>query len=148
VLFRSGETRVATKVAQKLQKESLAALDNAKKALSGGNIKKAYALAAKGVDGLKQVKKLVPSESRLEFLKERHKELLHSLDNFEKSHKKSYKRIVKKKGKSAGVDYDHGKVKKLKADAATAVKGTDYAKANKSLELAQRLITVGIKTMM
>ncbi|MFV2055981.1 MAG: hypothetical protein ACC707_05900 [Thiohalomonadales bacterium] len=135
-------------VAKKLQAAAEISIASAKKALAADDVEKAYGFAAQGVNDLKQVKKLVPSESQLALLKSRYKELIQSLENFEKSHKKSYQRTIKKKGKESAVDYDHEKVKQLKQSAEAAVKATDYNLGNKSLDEAQRIVTLAIKKMM
>ena len=63
---------------------------------------------------LKKATKLVPNESALAHLKERNKELWVSIKDFEASHQDSYKRIAKKQGDDAAIDYDKNEVNKLK----------------------------------
>lgn len=131
-----------------LYKQAEKALDSAKSQLKNGNNNDAYKSAESAIALIKKSSKLVPNESQLAHLKERNKELLVSVKDFEDSHKDNYDRILKKQGKEAAVDYDKSKVEKLKASAADYAKKGDYGKANNALEEAQHVITAAIHKML
>jgi len=123
-------------------------IKSSKADLSSGKMETAYKSASQAVEDLKEATRLVPTQDELAEQKEQYKEVSASLADFEKSHKKSYDRVLKKQGKDAVVMYDKDKVEKLKGEANTAVKDGDYAKANKLLQTAQREVTLAIKKMM
>lgn len=123
-------------------------LDSAKNQLKAGDNRKAYASAENAISLLKKSSKLVPNESQLAHMKDRNKELLVSVKDFEDSHKENYERIVKKQGKDAAADYDKKKVAQLKSSAYELAKKGDYGKANKNLEEAQHIITAAIHKML
>jgi len=125
-----------------------ALLKSSQEDLKNGKLESAYADASKAVEDLKDATRMVPSQDELVELKEQYKEISASLADFEKSHKKSYDRVLKKQGKDAVTMYDKQKVEKLKKEAGAAVKDNDYAKANKLMQVAQREVTLAIKKMM
>jgi tetratricopeptide (TPR) repeat protein len=130
-----------------LHKNAEIELQSARANLAAGRNSEAYKQAENAIAMLKQSTKLVPSESAMEQLKERNKELHVSIRDFEASHKENYER-AQKQGKDAAVDYDKDKVEKLKASAEELSKKGDYLKANKNLEEAQHLITVALHKML
>ena len=123
-------------------------LESAKNHLKAGNNNKAYTDAENAVALLKKSSKLVPNESELALMKDRNKELLVSVKDFEDSHKENYERIQKKQGNGAAVDYDKKKVGQLKASASDLAKKGDYRNANRNLQEAQRIITTAIHEML
>lgn len=123
-------------------------LESAKSLLKEGDNSKAYKSAENAIALLKKSTKLVPNESQLALMKERNKELLTHIKDFEVSHKENYERIVKKQGKDAAVDYDKEKVAALKSKAAEFAKKGDYGKSNKQLEEAEYMITAAIHKML
>ncbi|MCI0504523.1 MAG: hypothetical protein L0Z73_00290 [Gammaproteobacteria bacterium] len=131
-----------------LHKKAESELRSAKDNLAVGKNAEAYQQAENAIAMLKKATNLVPSESDMEHLKERNKELLVSIKGFEDSHKENYERTAKKQGKDAAVDYDKHKVEKLKASAEELSKKGDYVKANHDLEEAQRIITVALHKML
>ena len=131
-----------------LYKKAEKSLESAKSQLKSGNNSKAYADAENAIALLKKSSKLVPNESQLALMKDRNKELLLHVKDFEDSHKENYERIVKKQGKDAAVAYDKKKVESLKSAASELVKKGDYGKANKNLEEAQHIITAAIHKML
>ena len=124
------------------------ALNSAKSQLKAGNNNKAYADAENAITLLKKSSKLVPNESQIALMKDKNKELLVSVKDFEVSHKENYERIVAKQGKEAAVDYDKQKVEQLKSSASDFAKKGDYGKANKNLDEAQHIITAAIHKML
>ena len=134
--------------AVKMFKQAEKALDSAKSQQKAGDNNKAYESAENAIALLKKSSKLVPNESQLAHLKERNKELLVSVKDFEDSHKDNYERILKKQGKDAAVDYDKKKVESLKTGAADYAKKGDFGKANDNLEQAQHIITAAIHKML
>ena len=131
-----------------LHKMAEADLNSARENLKAGKNADAYKQAENAIVLLKKSTKLVPNESALEQMKERYKELLVSVKDFEVSHKESYQRILKKQGKDAVNDYDKNEVEKLKTSAEQSAKKGDYLKANQNLEKAQRMITVSLHKML
>lgn len=131
-----------------LHKKAEADLNSARENLKAGKNAEAYKQADNAIVLLKKSTKLVPNESALEQMKERNKELLVSIKDFEASHKDSYQRMLKKQGKDAVVDYDKNEVEQLKASAAKSAKQGDYLKANQNLEKAQRMITIALHKML
>ena len=131
-----------------LHKKAETDLNLARENLKAGKNEEAYKQAENAIVLLKKSTKLVPNESALEQMKVRNEELLVSIKDFEASHKDSYKRIAKKQGKDAAVDYDKGEVEKLKVSAEQSAKQGDYLKANQDLEKAQRMITVALHKML
>ncbi len=131
-----------------LHKKAEADLNAAKENVKAGKNAEAYTQAENSIALLKKATALVPNESALEHLKERNKELWESIKDFEASHDDSYKRIKKKQGEDAAVDYDRNEVKKLKALATESAAKGDYLKANQSLEKAQRIVTVALHKML
>jgi HEPN domain-containing protein len=134
--------------AVEIYKKAEKALESAKSQLKDGSNDEAYKNAENAIALLKKSSKLVPNESQLALMKDRNKELLASLKDFEDSHKENYARIAKKQGKEAAADYDKSKVASLKSSASDLVKKGDYGKANKNLEQAQRLVTTAIHKML
>jgi HEPN domain-containing protein len=132
----------------KLQDKAKADLKSARENLKAGKNADAYKQAENAIVLLKKSTKLVPNESALEHMKDRYKELLASIKDFEVSHKESYQRILKKQGKDAVTDYDKNEVEKLKTSAEQSAKKGDYLKANQNLEKAQRMITVALHKML
>lgn len=131
-----------------LYKKAEKSLATAKSQLKEGNNSKAYKSAENAIALLKKSSKLVPNESQLALMKERNKELLGQIKDFEESHKENYERIVKKQGKDAAVDYDKEKVAALKKNAAEFAKKGDYGKSNKQLKEAEYMITAAIHKML
>jgi len=131
-----------------LFKKAETSLESAKSQLKAGDTSNAYANAENAITLLKKSSKLVPNESQLALMKERNKELLVSVKDFEDSHKENYERILKKQGKDAAVDYDKKKVGQLKSSASDLAKKGDYGKANKNLEEAQHIVTAAIHKML
>ena len=152
MLMTSKNTQSITKSsiteAVDLFKKAEQSLESAKSQLKAGNNNKAYTDAENAIALLKKSSKLVPNESQLALMKDRNKELLASVKDFEDSHKENYERIVKKQGKDAAVDYDRKKVGQLKTGASDLAKKGDYGKANKNLEEAQHIITAAIHKML
>ena len=131
-----------------MQKKAKQSLESAKSQLKAGDNAKAYKNAENAIALLKKSTKLVPNESQIAHMKERNKELLVSVKDFEASHKENYERVAKKQGKDAAVDYDKAKVKSLKSSAAELANKGDYGQANKNLQEAQHLITTAIHKML
>ncbi|WP_455209144.1 tetratricopeptide repeat protein [Kaarinaea lacus] len=131
-----------------LHKKGEAELQSARANLAAGKNAEAYKQAENAIAIFKKSTKLVPNESALEQLKERNKELLASIKDFEASHKENYERTIKKQGKDAAVDYDKDKVKKLMASAEEFSRKGDYVKANQDLEQVQHIITVALHKML
>lgn len=131
-----------------LYKKAEKALETAKSQMKAGENSRAYKSAESAIVLLKKSSKLVPNESQLAHLKERNKELLVSIKDFEASHKENFERMAKTQGKDAAIDYDRKKVEQLKVNAAESASKGDYGRANKDLEQAQHMITAAIHKML
>ena len=152
MLFSSKNTQSIAKSniseAVDLYKKAEQSLTSAKSQLKEGKNADAYKNAENAIALLKKSSKLIPNESQLALMKERNKELLTHIKDFEASHKESYDRILKKQGKDAAVDYDKEKVAALKSEAAELAKKGDYRKSNRNLEEAEYMITAAIHKML
>jgi hypothetical protein len=138
----------ANEEAKQLQLKAEKLVIQAKDQLKAGNNQDAYANAEEGLALLKDSARLVPSEEEVAVLKENHKELLHSIENFKQSHEESFKHMLKNGGEKSAVDYDKKQVATLMNDAQNLAKQNDYVNANKKLESAQHIITSAIQKML
>lgn len=130
------------------QNKAFGLLDSARAKLKKGDNATAYAEVESALKALRESARLIPRDEAVTLLKDRHQELLTSLRHFEESHAKSYGRIVKKQGKSAGVGYDKKEVADLKSKAANLAKSGAYSKANNFLTKAQSQITGALQKML
>jgi|GEM_PF-1354955 len=134
--------------AKQTQSKAEALVAQAKEQLKSGDNQGAYSNAEEGLALLKQAAQLVPSEEEIAVLRENYEELLHSVDNFKKSHEESYQRMLKAGGEASAVDYDKKQVALLTQDAQSLAEKNDFVNANKKLEHAQHIITAAIQQML
>jgi hypothetical protein len=147
----TASTRVkdsANEQAIQTQQKAEDLLAQAKGELKSGNNQAAYANAEEALALLKSAARLVPSEQETAALKESYEELLHSIDNFKKSHEESHQRMFKAGGESSAIDYDKKQVAVLMTEAESLAQKKDYVNANKKLERAQAMITTAIQQML
>lgn len=143
---RVAESGIAEAIA--LQKQASQLIVDSERELKESNYSVAFSAAEKALDLLKRSSRLVPSDDEKQHLQSRHKELLTSISDYEKSHTANVKRLKKEKGADATVSYDKDAVEKLKTAAGKAAKAGDFGKANQFLEEAQNSITDALQKML
>jgi hypothetical protein len=132
-----------TSIAQATEK-----LQSARKEVDAGHSTAAMKLAEESLKLIASATKSMTSEDTQRQKKAKFAEVQETLHNFQESHKQNYERTVKKRGKSAAVDYDHAKVDALVAEAKSAADKGEYDKGIESLTQAERLVTKAIQSML
>jgi hypothetical protein len=91
---------------------------------------------------------LVPSEEEMAQLAETYKGLLAEIQDYEKSHKTNYERMVKAGNAPAEAGYDEAKFAAMKAEAQALADKGNYVRANALLQQAQQIVTVALHKML
>lgn len=123
-------------------------LTDAKAALNQGKSNNALALTEESLKLIGAATRTAGNDDAIKAQRARYSELQETLHNFQESHKQNYNRTVKKRGKSAAVDYDHAKVDALVAEANSYAGKNQYENAMQSLTAAERLVTSAIGAML
>jgi hypothetical protein len=127
---------------------AVAKIQGAKQEISAGNGTRAAQLADEALQLVSAATKSASKDEAAKQQRARYTELRDTLHNFQESHRQNYERTVKKRGKSAAVDYDHAKVDALVNEAQAAADKGQYNAANDALIKAERLVTQAIGAML
>jgi hypothetical protein len=123
-------------------------LQTARKEVDAGHSTAALKLAEESLLLISNATRSMSSEDAARQKKAKFAEVQETLRNFRESHKQNYERTVKKRGKSAAVDYDHAQVDALVATAKSAADKGEYDAGIESLTKAEHLVTRAIQSML
>jgi tetratricopeptide (TPR) repeat protein len=115
---------------------------------AAGALPEALDLANSSLKMLSEATRLVPSEAEMAHMAEDYKSKLAEINDYEKSYSNNVKHLEKTGGVPADAVYDEKEFAVMLSDAAGLAKKGDYAKANKLLDKAQRIITVALHKML
>jgi hypothetical protein len=134
--------------AKQLVGKARQSLADGKAKSSAGALPEALALAERSLALMNEATTLVPSEEEMAQLAETYKGLLAEIQDYEKSHKTNYARMVKAGNAPAEAGYDEAKFAAMKAEAQALADKGNYVRANALLQQAQQIVTVALHKML
>jgi hypothetical protein len=115
---------------------------------ASGALPEALELANRSLKLISEATRLVPSEAEMAHLAEEYQTKLAEIQNYQKSYTSNVKHLEKSGGVPADAAYDEKKFAAMLADAAALAKKSDYVRANKLLDQAQRIVTLALHKML
>ncbi len=134
--------------AKAMLEESKSKMEQAKKALDGGDAATAQTLIDDSMRMFNAASIMVPSEAVIAEQRNRYEALLKELEQSKVTHKENYDRVVAKEGKEAAIEYDAEQVEVLIREAAKLAAAKDYDSAAATIDSANRMVNEATSDML